>query len=188
MDYIVNKNGHQILIESNSTIDKSFLLQRFKEMRKEQKITQEELAEAAGMNRTDVSRFESGKYNPSLELMLRYANALGCKLQIQLVKINSDENDIAQLESEHINSLVNAMNHIAISAVAAYKPIVDDLCSRVATADEVEHTLDWMLDFCGYDTFLPLCKQLCRHYINIYPEIISYEIQSYKEYYDQCND
>ena len=106
MDYIVNKNGHQILIESNSTIDKSFLLQRFKEMRKEQKITQEELAEAAGMNRTDVSRFESGKYNPSLDLMVRYANAIGCELQIRLIKTNTDEKEVVQLlelcESEDI--------------------------------------------------------------------------------------
>ena len=108
-----------------------------------------------------------------------------CKLVSLNTNENTDENDTAQLKSEYVNSLIDAMNHIAISAVAAYKPIVEDLCSRVATADEVEYTLDWMLDFCGYDIFLPLFKQLCRHYINIYPEIINYEIQSYHEYYDE---
>ena len=35
-----------------------------------------------------------------------------------------------------------------------YKPIVFDLCSRIASLNEVVHTLDAMLDFCADDTFL----------------------------------
>ena len=37
-----------------------------------------------------------------------------------------------------------------------YKPVAEDLCSRIATSDEVEHTLDWMLDFCGDNAMLLL--------------------------------
>ena len=48
------------------------------------------MASAAGMARPDISRFESGRYNPSLELMVRYAHALGCELKIELVP--TDEN------------------------------------------------------------------------------------------------
>lgn len=85
MDYIVNKNGEQILIEANPVEMKKQIVGQFKDIRKERKISQEQVARAAGMARPDVSRFESGKYNPSLELMIRYAHALGCELKVELV-------------------------------------------------------------------------------------------------------
>ena len=85
MDYIVNKNGTQILIEADPVEMKKQIVGQFKDIRKEKKISQEQAANAAGMARPDVSRFESGKYNPSLELMIRYAHALGCQLKVELV-------------------------------------------------------------------------------------------------------
>ena len=85
MDYIVNKNGEQILIEANPVEMKKQIVGQFKDIRKERKISQEQVARAAGMARPDVSRFESGKYNPSLELMIRYAHALGSELKVELV-------------------------------------------------------------------------------------------------------
>lgn len=87
MDYIVNKNGEQILIEVSPIEMKKQIVGQFKELRKEKKISQEQVARAAGMARPDVSRFESGRYNPSLELMIRYAHALGCELKVELVPI-----------------------------------------------------------------------------------------------------
>ena len=65
-----------------------------------------------------------------------------------------------------------------------YKPIVSDLCSRTASLDEVEYTLDRMLDFCSDDAVLGLFKNVCRHYFNIYPEMIAYQINSYRELWD----
>ena len=87
MDYIVNKNGVEILIETNPLEQKRRIVNQFKKMRKDKGISQEKAAELAGMARPDVSRFESGNYNPSLELMMRYANALGCELKIELQPI-----------------------------------------------------------------------------------------------------
>lgn len=87
MDYIVNKNGVQVLIEGNPVAIKKQVVEQYKEMRKEKKLSQEQVALAAGMARPDISRFESGRYNPSLELMVRYAHALGCELKIELVPI-----------------------------------------------------------------------------------------------------
>lgn len=65
-----------------------------------------------------------------------------------------------------------------------YKPIASDLCSRAASLREVEYTLDRMLDFCGDDAVLGLFKNICRHYFDIYPEMIAYQINSYREIWD----
>ena len=86
---------------------------------------------------------------------------------------------------------VDMMKEIALQikklneiAYYQYKPIVSDLCSRVAPLDEVEHTLDRMLDFCGDEAFLGLFKDVCRHYFDIYPEMIAYQVNSYREIFD----
>ena len=65
-----------------------------------------------------------------------------------------------------------------------YKPIVADLCSKIALLDEVERILDRMLDFCWDDEFLGLFKDVCRHYFEIYPEMIAYQVNSYREIWD----
>ena len=85
MDYMVNKNGIQVLIEADPVVIKKQVVEQYKEMRKNKNLSQEQVASAAGMARPDISRFESGRYNPSLELMVRYAHALGCELKIELV-------------------------------------------------------------------------------------------------------
>lgn len=85
MDYILNKNGTQIMIETKALDLKKQIAEQYKTVRVGKRISQEKAASAAGMARPDVSRFESGKYNPSLELMIRYAEALGCDLKVELV-------------------------------------------------------------------------------------------------------
>lgn len=87
MDYMVNKNGEQIMIEGDPVELKKQIVSQFKQIRVGKKLSQEQVAGAAGMARPDVSRFESGKYNPSLELMIRYAHALGCEVKVELAPI-----------------------------------------------------------------------------------------------------
>ena len=48
------------------------------------KLTQAELAERADTKQSNISRFESGNYNPSVEFLRKIANALNMKLQITL--------------------------------------------------------------------------------------------------------
>jgi len=52
--------------------------------RTQQGITQKELAERAGTKQSNISRFEGGNYNPSLEFMQKLAQGLGKELQITL--------------------------------------------------------------------------------------------------------
>jgi DNA-binding XRE family transcriptional regulator len=50
--------------------------------RKEHNLTQKELAEMLETKQSNISRFESGNYNPSLKLLKKIAEKLGKKLVI----------------------------------------------------------------------------------------------------------
>ena len=65
---------------------------------------------------------------------------------------------------EHLKPLVEQMKHIHDMAVVAYTPLVDDLCSRKATENEVGWMLDWLLMYAGDDRMLLLYKRVCRAY------------------------
>lgn len=52
--------------------------------RKEQNITQSELAKRVGTQKSNISRLESGSYNPSLDFLVRVAESLGKSLSVQI--------------------------------------------------------------------------------------------------------
>ena len=52
--------------------------------RREQNITQEELALRIGTQKSNISRFESGTYNPSLDFLSKLAKGLGKEIHIEL--------------------------------------------------------------------------------------------------------
>ena len=52
--------------------------------RVERKMTQAELAELADTKQSNISRFESGNYNPSVEFLRKIAGALDKQLEINL--------------------------------------------------------------------------------------------------------
>ena len=60
------------------------ILQAVITTRIEKKMTQAELAERADTKQSNISRFESGNYNPSLEFLQKIAGALDKQLEITL--------------------------------------------------------------------------------------------------------
>ena len=50
--------------------------------RKEQNITQAELAKRVGTQKSNISRLESGNYNPSLDFLVKIAESLGKKISV----------------------------------------------------------------------------------------------------------
>lgn len=56
--------------------------------RKEQNITQAELAKRVGTQKSNISRLESGNYNPSLDFLAKIAESLGKEIS---VKLNQNE-------------------------------------------------------------------------------------------------
>jgi len=53
--------------------------------RKEKNLTQKGLAELIGTRQSNISRLESGNYNPSLDLLIRIAQAMDKKLEVRIV-------------------------------------------------------------------------------------------------------
>lgn len=64
------------------------LLDEFLKARTEQGLTQAQVAEKIGTTQSAVARMESGrgKHSPSLATLSKYAEALGCKLEVRLVR------------------------------------------------------------------------------------------------------
>lgn len=52
------------------------------EARDKQNITQEELAERIGTQKSNISRFERGGYNPSLDFLVKIAHGLGKEIHV----------------------------------------------------------------------------------------------------------
>ena len=68
--------------------DEFALLDEFLRARAAQGLTQAQVAERIGTTQSAVARMESGsgKHSPSLATLTKYANALGCKLEVRLVR------------------------------------------------------------------------------------------------------
>ena len=52
--------------------------------RKELNLTQEQLADLVGTKQSNISRLESGEYNPTIEFLSKIAIAMGKTLEIRL--------------------------------------------------------------------------------------------------------
>ncbi|MFR4351599.1 MAG: helix-turn-helix domain-containing protein [Roseburia sp.] len=60
------------------------VVEQLKNARKSQNVTQEILAERVGTKKSNISRFESGTYNPSLDFLIKVAESLGKQIQIRI--------------------------------------------------------------------------------------------------------
>ncbi|MEW4412076.1 helix-turn-helix transcriptional regulator [Clostridium sp. AN503] len=60
------------------------IISRIIEVRKEQNMTQEQLARKIGTQKSNISRLESGNYNPSLDFLIKVASGLGKNLTVEL--------------------------------------------------------------------------------------------------------
>ena len=54
------------------------------EARNAQNITQEELPLRVGTQKSNISRFESGSYNPSLDFLIKIAKSLGKEVHVEI--------------------------------------------------------------------------------------------------------
>lgn len=84
MDYIYTTGSEKILIEPIQRITRNNVVRQYVSCRKMKKMTQEDLSKRTGISRPNIARFESGKYNPSLEMMVRIAAGLDMQLDINL--------------------------------------------------------------------------------------------------------
>lgn len=60
--------------------------QRIADLRKQQGLTQQELADVSNIGRSHLVRIEQGKYNVRLDTIASIAQALGCEVSITPIK------------------------------------------------------------------------------------------------------
>ena len=57
---------------------------QLRQVRKEQGMTQDRLAEKVGPRKSNISRLESGRYNPSLDFLEKVAGGLGREIEVKV--------------------------------------------------------------------------------------------------------
>ena len=69
------------------------LVREYTYLRKLKGLTQAEVAERAGISRTNISRFESGEYNPTLEMLVKLATAMDLDILVTLKSKNNNDTE-----------------------------------------------------------------------------------------------
>ena len=77
------------IVKKNTELTPRYeLVEQLKAARKALDMTQEDLAALVGTKKSNISRFESGRYNPSLDFVIKIAGSLGKQIQINLKESN----------------------------------------------------------------------------------------------------
>ena len=69
---------------SRSSTPRQEIARQIKEVRKAKGMTQEHLAELVGTKKSNISRLESGRYNPSLDFLVKVAGGLGREITVRV--------------------------------------------------------------------------------------------------------
>ena len=86
-------------------------------LRKQKKMTQEQLAEAAGIGQKQISKIELGRVHAKLTTYLRIANALAVTLDHLLVDalfIESEHQSLSKLSGEREQQFFREIIHATI--------------------------------------------------------------------------
>lgn len=84
-DYLVRIGNEDALIEVQKKELARNIVDELIAERKRQGLTQQDIADRTGMKAPNVTRIESCKFTPTLDVLERYAMAVGKKLQFELV-------------------------------------------------------------------------------------------------------
>jgi len=86
---------------------------------------------------------------------------------------------------QSIRGIAESLQSLNQQAVREYTPVVERiLLSRSRDTSHIEHTLDGLLSFCGYEPALVLFKKLCRHYWELDPVATASHIYAYRDMWD----
>lgn len=75
---------NEINLEYTQNNIRRSLVREYAYLRKLKGLTQAEVAKRAGIARTNISRFESGEYNPTLEMLVKLAAAMDLDVLVTL--------------------------------------------------------------------------------------------------------
>lgn len=86
-DYIVQSKSERIFVEIQKRAFARDIVAELVAERKRLGLTQQDIADRTGMKAPNITRIESCKFTPTLDVLERYAKAVGKKLRFQLVDI-----------------------------------------------------------------------------------------------------
>jgi len=84
-DYVIQTEKEDILIEVQKRKFARSIVDELIAERKRQGLTQQDIADRTGMKAPNVTRIESCKFTPTLDVLERYAMAVGKQLRFELV-------------------------------------------------------------------------------------------------------
>ena len=93
MDYLVNTGTNSYLIETYKTQLREHIIDQYITLRKEKGLSQEQIANHTGIARTNIVRIESKRNTPTIEVLLKLAEALDMELEIRFVEKTGGLND-----------------------------------------------------------------------------------------------
>ncbi|MDD3138911.1 MAG: hypothetical protein PHX08_08070 [Lachnospiraceae bacterium] len=83
-----------------------------------------------------------------------------------------------------IYQIVEKISKLYQEAYDVYLPLVEDVCSREVSEDELSHLLDGLLDFACDAKILGLYKRVCRRCLYTHPSCIKFYIEEYREMWE----
>ena len=78
-------NNEEFKKEWDNSECEYYLARSLATARKENNMTQNELAEKTGINQADISKIENGNANPALSTLKRLAEGMGMRLRLEFI-------------------------------------------------------------------------------------------------------
>ncbi|MBP3677121.1 MAG: helix-turn-helix transcriptional regulator [Agathobacter sp.] len=86
-DYVINSEHGDTLVEVEKRKFARSIVDELIIERKRLGLTQQDIADRTGMKAPNVTRIESCKFTPTLDVLERYAKAVGKNIKFELVDI-----------------------------------------------------------------------------------------------------
>lgn len=90
--------------------------------------------------------------------------------------------------NNNIEELALRMSDLTQQAYEMYLPLTEEICRHTVSEEEIEHYLDYLLDYAFDERIVSLFKKICRNYLYIYPNCIKSYIEIYKGVWDSESD
>jgi len=182
-------DGHNFISYTNMSILKTFLHFLYQKLELLMTIHPEEAIDTGKkmiciLEGTDSDDDCFPEYE--IETIRRITENTKSEINMETSEENESRDGIAYEKiKKDIKEIISAFSEINDMAYCQYKPIAEDICSRIISENQLNHIMDRMMDFCADNRMLELFKKVCRKYLDIYPETIVFQINQYKEMYEE---
>lgn len=105
------------------------LQENIKKLRKKRGWSQAELAEKVGTHLTHINRLEKGKYNPSLDILLKLADAFEVSLDVLVHDDNDNLNEI-KIEDKSLAQRIQLIDSLESEDKKALIRVIDSMLTK----------------------------------------------------------